>query len=196
MFHNLPDALQKRMQEMEAQDRRDRVDGTPHLERLRQIPSETGRFVALILACAPRGQVLEIGTSGGYSSLWLSLACRMRDDLLTTFEILPSKARLAEETFRLTGVVEHIHLVCGDARQHLAKFELVAFCFMDAEKEIYQDCYDLVLPNLVPGGLLLADNAISHADELLDFTEHALKDQRVDALVVPIGKGVFVCRKI
>ena len=65
-----------RMRILEEQDAADRVDGTPRLERLRQIPPETGRFLALMLAGAPQGEVLEIGTSAGYSTLWLTLTGR------------------------------------------------------------------------------------------------------------------------
>ena len=66
----------ERMQYLEAIDARDRLDGTPQTRRLRQIVPETGRFLTLLAASAHAGQVLEVGTSGGYSGLWLCLACR------------------------------------------------------------------------------------------------------------------------
>ena len=196
MFHNIPDVMIKRMKELESLDVTDRVDGTPITKRLRQIPPETGKLLALLCASAPEGNVIEIGTSGGYSSMWLSLACRVRRDKLTTFEILPNKVELATETFRAVGVEDTINLVHGDARQLLEKYHQIAFCFLDAEKDIYTDCYEKVLPNLVPGGLLAADNVLSHQDDLASFVEHAEADPRVDALTVPIGKGVLLCRKI
>ena len=67
---------------------------------------------------------------------------------------------------------------------------------MDAEKEVYEDCYDLIIPNLVKGGLLVADNAINHYETLKPMIDKALLDERVDSLVVPIGKGELLCRKI
>ena len=72
----------------------------------------------------------------------------------------------------------------------------VAFCFLDTEKEIYQDCYKAVIPNLVSGGLLVADNAISHQYELQPVIDQALNDIRVDAMVISVGKGLLVNRKI
>lgn len=180
---------------LEARDTRDRQDGTPHLQRMRQIVPISGRFLALQLAGAPQGKVLEIGTSAGYSSLWLSLACRLRGDTLTTFEILPAKVQLARETYRLTGLEDVIQLVEGDARDDLMQINGVAFCFLDAEKDIYRACYDQVVPNLVPGGLLVADNATSHP-QLEPFLDYAQDDPRVDALVVTVGKGLLVARKI
>ena len=72
----------------------------------------------------------------------------------------------------------------------------MAFCFLDAEKDVYSDCYDLVVPQLVPGGLLAADNVISHADALGPLVERAYADDRVDAVVVPIGKGELLVRRL
>jgi caffeoyl-CoA O-methyltransferase len=196
MFHNMPEAMIDLMRLMEAQDARDRVDGTPLDRRLRQIPPETGRFLAITLAGAPRGAVLEVGASGGYSGMWLALACRVRGDRLTTFEILPGKVKLARANYQQAGVADWVEIIEGDARAYLGGTRQVAFCFMDAEKDLYQPCYDLVVPNLVPGGLFLADNVISHADELTEFVQVVQQDDRVDAVVVPIGKGVLLCRKV
>jgi caffeoyl-CoA O-methyltransferase len=196
MFHNIPPPILKRMRELEAQDAIDREDGTPRGQRLRQIPPVTGKFLALLCASAPKGGVLEVGTSGGYSSLWLSLACRERGDRLATFEILEEKIARANETFEAAEVSEQIQLIHGDAREVIAGYKDVAFCFLDAEKEVYLDVYEKVIPNLVPGGILAADNAINHAESLADFLIRAENDTRVDALVVPVGKGVLVCRKL
>lgn len=180
---------------LEAIDARDRLDGTPKSQRLRQIPAETGRFLALLAASAPPGRVLEIGASGGYSGLWLSLACRQRGDKLTTFEVDAQKVKRAGETFRLAGVDDLVQLVHADARQYLSDIQSVAFCFVDCEKELYAEVYELVVPNLAPGGFFLADNALSHPDELQQFIQRALSDPRLDALVVPVGKGVLLSRK-
>jgi caffeoyl-CoA O-methyltransferase len=196
MFHDIPPAVLDRMQFLVDRDTKDREASLPLMRRLRQITPETGQFLALLLAGAPRGEVLEIGTSGGYSTMWLSLACAATSRRVTTFELMPEKQQLARETFRAAGVEHLIELVAGDAREHLPKHRDIAFCFLDAEKEVYRDCYEAVVPHLVPGGILVADNAISHHDELASMLDRATSDVRVDALVVPIGRGELVCRKI
>jgi caffeoyl-CoA O-methyltransferase len=195
MFHSIPKAISKRMAYLEQIDARDRIDGTPRSERLRQIPSQTGKFLALMAAMAPEGDFLEIGTSAGYSSLWLILACMRRGVKLTTYELLPAKVQLARETFEIAGVEEHVRLKQGDARHELTKYWQVGFCFLDAEKEIYQSFFDLVIPRLTPGGLFLADNVISHQKDLQPFLDNALADERVDSFIVPIGKGLLLCRR-
>jgi len=196
VFHTIRESILSRMRYLEAIDAIDRVDGTPRLERLRQIPPETGKFLALLAASVPQGSILEIGTSAGYSTLWLSLACEYLERRLTTFEVLSDKALLAKETFRSAGVEDLVDLVEGDALEHLPKFDRIAFCFLDAEKEIYERCYEEIIPRLVPGGLLVADNAINHQESLQTVLARAAADARVDSLVVPIGKGELVCRKI
>jgi len=183
------------MRELEWIDARDRSDGTPRLKRLRQVPPGVGKFVALLAAEAPAGNSIEIGTSAGYSTLWLALACRATGRRITTYEILAEKVELALETFDAAGVWDVVDLVHGDALDRLPELNDIAFCFLDAEKEIYSPCYEAVVPRMTAGGILVADNAVSHQATLRPMLERALEDDRVDALIVPIGNGELVCRK-
>jgi len=184
------------MQALEQIDARDRQDGTAHWARLRQVPPETGRFLALMAAAAPDGAYIEIGTSAGYSALWITLASAALGRTLQTYELLPEKAALARETFRLAGVEQSVTLTEGDIRDYLPGFTDVGFCFLDAEKDIYQTCYEAIVPRMRPGGLLLADNVISHEAVLRPLVAESLADNRVDAIVVPVGQGVLLARKV
>jgi predicted O-methyltransferase YrrM len=229
MFEAISPAMLARMRELEAIDRRDRSDGTPRSKRLRQIPPEVGKFLALLAASAPAGPCLEIGTSAGYSTLWLALAARASSrsgpasatggpsvgpypslsgsrvpataspsasgHRVTTFENDAAKVELARATFAAAGVADLIDLIPGDARTHLPNFQDIGFCFLDADKDTYAPCYELVLPRMLPGAILVADNAISHAADLRPMLDRALSDPRVDAVIVPIGNGDLVCRK-
>ena len=195
MFHDIPEAILGRMRDLEDLDARDRTDGTPRAKRLRQIPADVGRFIAVLAATAPAGRYIEIGTSGGYSTLWLALACRAVGRRITTYEILHEKAELARQTFAATGVSDVVDFVHGDALQYSPACADVAFCFLDAEKELYDRCYQAVVPRMVAGGLLVADNAINHRAILQPMLDRVLEDDRVDALIVPIGNGELVCRR-
>src|SRR5512133_508239 len=138
MFHTIPPSVQERMRYLEEIDARDREDGTPRMQRLRQVTPDVGQFIALLAAAAPDGDMIEIGTSAGYSTLWLAMACRANNRRLVTFEVLPEKAALARETFRQAGVEDVVELVEGDARTYLSRYAerdryaQIAFCFLDA----------------------------------------------------------------
>ena len=196
MFNNISKPISDRMQWLMKKNSTDRLDGSTKVQRLRQIPPETGKFLAIMAASAPDGIFLEVGTSGGYSTLWLSLACREIGTKLHTFEIDDDKFSFAAETFDSAGVADLIVQVQGDAIENLSEYKEIAFCFLDTDKEFYQGCYDLVIPRMLSGSILIADNAISHQEELQTFIDQAYLDDRVDALIIPIGKGVLVCRKI
>jgi caffeoyl-CoA O-methyltransferase len=196
MFWDMSDRIKKQMDDLEAIDSRDRQDGTPKAKRLRQVVPETGKFLALAAASTPPGQWIEIGTGGGYSGLWISLACRLRQQKLITFEISPEKVRLAEETFNAAGVKDFVDVIQGDAHRLVKSYAEISFCFLDAEKEGYLEFYELVVPNMVPGGWFIADNITSHGDELKSFVEIVMDDQRVDALVLSHGKGLLLCRRL
>ncbi len=196
MFHDIPQRMLDQMKRLEEIDARDRTDGTARIDRLRQIPPETGKFISLLASSAPEGRFIEIGTSAGYSTLWLALACRQVGRKITTFEVLDEKASLARKTIEAAEVNDVVELIHGDALDHLAQCADISFCFLDSEKEVYSECYEAVIPNMVAGGILVADNAINHRETLQPMLDRALTDERVDALIVPIGKGELVCRKI
>jgi len=195
MFNPIPERVLNRMKQLERRDAADRLDGTPTARRLRQIPPETGRFLALLAASAPPGKWVEIGTSAGYSALWLALAAMETGRKIITFDVDPAKVELARETFHQAGVEEWVEPAEVDARQQLPLLEGISFCFLDTEKELFLDCYELLVPRMVAGGILVADNVISHREDLAAFLERVMQDNRVDALVVPIGMGNLLCRK-
>jgi predicted O-methyltransferase YrrM len=196
MFTDIPQKIIDRMRFLEEKNRQGGIESAKGLIGLYQVPPETGRFIAILAASAPEGQYIEIGTSGGYSMMWLSLACRTVNRRIKTFEILDEKAVLAKETFKQAGIEDIVDFVHGDALEYLADCRDVSFCFLDAAKDIYEKCYEIVVPNMVPGGLLIADNAISHENELKPMLAHSLNDPRVDAVIVPVGTGKLVCRKV
>jgi predicted O-methyltransferase YrrM len=145
---------------------------------------------------APPGEMIEIGTSAAYSTLWLSLAAKKRGQKIETFEILLEKYNLAMETVKITNTSDYIHVNYGNALEIIHKLENIAFCFLDSEKGDYKDAYQHIIPKLVHGGIFLADNVTSHYEEIKPMLDIALQDPRVDALIMPIGSGVLVCRKI
>jgi caffeoyl-CoA O-methyltransferase len=195
MFLEINDLIKQRMKYLEEIDFIDRNNGTEKLKRLRQIPPETGKFLSIIATNSPKGDILEIGTSAGYSTLWLSLAAKEKCSKIKTFELLPEKIQLAKETFKICKLENIIELIEGDALSNLTNINEFSFCFIDCEKNMYSQVWDIVSKHVAKGGLIVADNAINHYESLKPMLEKALSDKNFDSMVVPIGKGELLCRK-
>ena len=182
---------------LERRDAQERERAVSRRERLRQVTPDVGRFLhTLVLAARPR-TILEIGTSGGYSTVWLATAARAVGAAVVTLEIDPVKVLRATASLREAGVDGVATIVEGDAFAYLReRREPVDFVFLDAEKEDYTAFLELIVPLLPPGGLLVADNLTSHADDLAEFRRRAESDPRLSAVVVPIGRGELVAAKI
>jgi predicted O-methyltransferase YrrM len=123
------------------------------------VSPEDGRLLRLLTETVGAKNVVEIGTSNGYSAIWFALALRNTGGKLTTHEIDADRAALARENFKRAGVASIITLVEGDAHETVKKLEgPIDVLFLDADKEGYIDYFNKLLPKMRPGGLILAHN--------------------------------------
>lgn len=185
------------MSRLEARDDQERKARTPRAERLRQVTPDVGRFLYTLVLAARPANIVEIGTSGGYSTLRLASAARIVETTVTTLEIDPVKVALAARSLDDAGLADVVRIVEGDAFAYLgSRKEPIGMCFLDAEKEDYWAFYDALVPFLPPSAVLVADNIISHVSELAGFTERVLADKRMSAVVVPIGRGELLAVRL
>jgi len=123
------------------------------------VPAEGGRFLRLLAEAIVAKNIVEIGTSNGYSGIWQCLALKATGGKLTTFEIDAQRATLARENFKKAGVADIVTLIEGDAHEKVAQVEgPVDMAFVDADKEGYIDYLNKLLPKMRPGGLIIAHN--------------------------------------
>jgi len=189
----VPGAMRLVMERLQERDARDRTDGTPQSQRLRAITPDVGQLLLTLALAVDARRIVEVGTSSGYSTLWLALAAQRNGGRVTTFEIDPAKVALATSTFSEAGVAGVIDLRAEDAAVGLAAVAGAAdLVFIDAEKRDYEAYLDLAVAALRTGGLLIADNLTSHASELAGFRARALAHERLSSVVVPIGNGELV----
>src|SRR5918992_1605120 len=189
VFHDISANMRQVMRELEEQTQRDQP-------ALRSVSVDVGRCLALLAMSAPQGAFLELGSSGGYSSLWLSLAARARGVTLTTVELDQKKVAMARENIARAGAGESVQAVHGDALEYATRFDEIAFCFSDLQPpEHNAKVYEKAVPRLVQGGLLVIDNVTSPRlqSELLNRAE---KDPRIDSVLLPFSKGDLICRRI
>jgi predicted O-methyltransferase YrrM len=172
-------------------------DAANRSTRMLNITPDTGAFLAVLVKAMKARRILEIGTSNGYSTLWLADAAASIDGQVTTVEMSAQKIAMARENFERAGLAQRIVQREGDAGAHLkqigdGEFDLV---FLDSQRSAYLDWWPALRRILRAGGLLVVDNATSHADEMAAFTDAVRADAAFTASLVPVGKGEFLAVK-
>lgn len=162
------------------------------------VPVEDGRLLRLLVETTNAQNVIEIGTSNGYSGIWMLLALQKTGGHLYTFEIDQGRADLALENFKRAGVDKDVTLIFGDAHEKLAALELdgpIDILFLDADKEGYIDYLDKLLSKLRPGGLVIAHN-MNTRQAHKPFVEAITKNPALETLFLHMdGAGVGVTMK-
>ena len=144
------------------------------------VPREDGRLLRLLTESVNAKNVVEIGTSNGYSGIWFCLALRTTGGKLTTHDIDEGRASLARENFKKAGVDELVTLVMGDAHETVKNLkEPIDVLFIDADKEGYTDYLQKLLPLVRPGGLILSHNIESTGQ---DFIEAITKNPNLETV--------------
>jgi predicted O-methyltransferase YrrM len=155
------------------------------------VSPETGQFLRMLVVVTRATRILEIGTSNGYSTIWLALGAKETGGEVASIEIDPRKVIMARRNFVQADVSRQVEMWQGDATVLLRKRSgLLDLVFIDGAKDQYLKYYQLVLPMMREGGLIIADNAISHADEMREFLDTVASDPRVESVLVPIGSGL------
>jgi predicted O-methyltransferase YrrM len=165
--------------------------------RMLNITRDTGEFLSVLVRATAARRVLEIGTSNGYSTLWLASAARATGGAVTTVELADYKVGLARQNFSRSGLAAYITLVQDDAGRVLeravdAAFDLV---FLDAERPEYPGWWPHLKRVLRTGGLLIVDNATSHPEQMAPFVALVKNDADFTTSLVPVGNGEFLAVK-
>jgi predicted O-methyltransferase YrrM len=165
--------------------------------RMLNITRDTGEFLSVIVRATVARQVLEIGTSNGYSTLWLAEAARAINGSVMTVEFAEYKAGLASTTFLRSGLSPFITLIHDDAGHLLQQSDASAYdlIFLDSERPEYPGWWPHLRRVLRPGGLLIVDNATSHVEQMAPFVALVKADPAFTTCLVPIGKGEFLAVK-
>lgn len=167
------------------------------LERLRNVEPETAELLGVLVRALRARRVLEIGTSNGYSTIWLGDAAEAVGGSVLSLEIEAERTAAAQQNITDAGVAGFIELRTQDAGEALASFgdESYDLVFLDAERPHYVSYWPDLVRVLVPNGLLVVDNTLSHAKELTEFSALVHEDERITSTLVTVGAGVLLIVK-
>lgn len=154
-------------------------------EGMMNVPAEDARLLRLLAEATNAKNVVEIGTSNGYSGIWWCLALQTTGGKLTTFELDAHRASLARENFKRAGIEKIITLIEGDAHKEVRQLkDPIDILFIDADKQGYIDYLKRLLPLVRPGGLILAHNVASHANQMPDYIEAVTTNPQLETSFV------------
>jgi predicted O-methyltransferase YrrM len=167
------------------------------VRRMLNITRDTGELLVVLVRATAARRVLEIGTSNGYSTLWLAEAVCPLEGSVTTVELADHKIGLASATFARSGLSPFITQVQEDAGRFLRRIDRSAYdlIFLDSERPEYPGWWPDLRRALRPGGLLIVDNATSHVTEMVPFVALVKADPEFETCLVPVGKGEFLAVK-
>jgi predicted O-methyltransferase YrrM len=181
------------LERLAAEDADERARGVDRALRARAVSPTTGQLLFALVAPQAGCEVLEIGGSRGYSTIWLAAGARILGGTVVSLEHDPAKCEAWRRNIEDAGLAEWAELIEGDAHASLEAiddvFDLV---FIDAEKEDYQRYFELARPKVEPGALIVADNVLSHEETLAAYSQARQADPTLESVTVPLDRGLEV----
>jgi predicted O-methyltransferase YrrM len=187
----LDDRVRAVLERLEREDAAERERGLPPEQRSRQVEPKTGRFLFSLVAPQTDCEVLELGGSRGYSSIWLAAGVRYLGGRVLSVEHDPRKIDAWRQNIAEAGLEDWADLVEGDAKEAVPAIDDVFdIVFLDAEKDDYEELFRLVRDKLEPGALVVADNVLSHPDPLAQYSAARQADPTLLSVTVPLDRGL------
>ena len=179
------------MRRLEEEDARERADGLPSAVRARAIAPTTGRLLFGLVAHHPGCDVLELGGSRGYSTLWLGAGVRYLGGRVVSLENDPVKCEARRRNIGEAGLDEWVELVDGNALEVVPSLaEAFDIVFIDAEKDDYEQLFHLAREKVDPGAVFVADNVLSHEETLGAYSLARQADPTLESVTVPLDRGL------
>ena len=189
----LDDRVRAVLDRLEAEDADERARNVPREQRARQVARTTGQFLFSFVAPQTDCEVLEIGGSRGYSTIWLAAGVRYLGGRVLSLEHDPAKVEAWRANVEEAGLADWAELVAGDAFATLPGIDDVFdVVFLDAEKELYEPFFELARDKLEPGAVVIADNVLSHEEVLGAYSRARQADPALESVTVPLDRGLEI----
>jgi len=165
---------------------------TDRSKKMLNLERETAQLVSILIRAARASNILEIGTSNGFSAIWMATAAGPHGRI-TTIDRNPQKVEMARDNLRRAGLLDRVDLRAGNATEIVSQldgpFDLVLF---DADRFTAPEQLRILIPKLTPSALVLADNALSHPEEIAGYLAAVDGMPEFDHTIVPVGKGLSI----
>jgi|SRR5690242_7608219 predicted O-methyltransferase YrrM len=189
----LDDRVRAVLARLEQEDAAERAAGLPAAERSRAVEPTTGRFLFSLVAPQTDCEVLEIGGSRGYSTVWLAAGVRYLGGRVLSVEHDPRKIDAWRKNLAEAGLEDWADLIEGDAKEAVPAIDDVFdVVFLDAEKDDYEQLFGLAREKLEPGALVVADNVLSHVETLGAYSHARQADPTLVSVTVPLDRGLEI----
>ena len=193
MDNHLSEFLRQLYEEGRSKDERE----ADRSKKMLNLEPDTARLIALLVQTSHKKQILEIGTSNGYSTIWLAWATQAVGGQVTSIDRDERKQVLAEMNLRRANLYHLVTLLCGDATNIVSSLPGPFDCiFFDADRVSAPSQLQILVPKLAPEALILADNIYSHPDEIAAYLAALEALPQFEKQVVPIGKGLSIAYRI
>lgn len=160
-------------------------------KKMLNLAPDTAQLLSILVRNGNSKRLLEIGTSNGYSTIWLAWTATITDGHVISLERDADKQALAKRNLARAGLLDRVDLRLGDATELVAQLEgTFDFVFFDADRLSAPQQLQLLLPKLETGALVLADNALSHPDQIVSYLQAISSLENFDHMIIPIGKGL------
>jgi predicted O-methyltransferase YrrM len=187
----LDDRVRAVLERLEREDAAERASGLPAAERSRAVEPTTGRFLFSLVAPQTDCEVLELGGSRGYSTIWLAAGVRNLGGRVLSVEHDPRKVEAWRRNVAEAGLEDWAELIEGDAKNVVPAIDDVFdVVFLDAEKEDYEELFGLARAKLEAGALVVADNVLSHVEVLGAYSQARQADPTLESVTVPLDRGL------
>ena len=189
----LDDPVRAVLARLEKEDAREREEGIAHELRARQVARTTGQLLFALVAPQIDCEVLEVGGSRGYSTIWLAAGVRFFGGRVLSLENDPRKIDAWRRNIADAGLEDWADLIEGDAHETLPAIDDVFdVVFLDAEKDDYERLFQLARGKVEPGAVFVADNVLSHQDTLGAYSRARQDDPTLESVTVPLDRGLEV----
>ena len=182
--------------ELEMHDQQERQQNLPPEQRMKALHPNSAKLLAMLVISNKARNIVEIGTSAGYSTLWLAYAASITGGKVVACEIDPTRAEQARANLVRANMADYVEILVGDARKLLRKREeSIDLVFIDGDKEQYETYFDVVYKRLGVGSMVVADNVTSDENELLDYVTYVQNHPNHESVTVPLGRGLEITVK-